>query len=311
MLTSCRDKDNGCDDCGQLTPPYGVIASAVGGELAFFDLVDLKPIRYESLTGWATACEVLPAGGKLIATDNDAGALSILTIPDMESLEQISIGGTPIDLRVARNSMSAHLLTHNSRYYRISLDAIEVDTIDVGLEPRRLKMRPGDQWTWITCPGDSTIRVIKEQGFFEDMQIRFPVPCTDVEFSPNGFLAYCALPGTDKLMVLDAENADVLDTLQMFGATIDLGVSSEGRYVMAVDSNRGDARVYDTFSDTHANLRCGTSAIRVRYSSASHAFFVICPLQSMILRVDPWMATPTVTDTLYVDPIPQCMSFLE
>ncbi len=308
---SCRDKDNGCDDCGQLSPPYGIIASAVGGELAFFNLVDLRPIRSETLAGWATACEIVPSGGRLVATDNDAGALSVLTIPEMESLEHISIGGTPVDVRVARNSLTAHLLTHNSRYYRISLNSIEVDTVDTGLEPRRLKLRPGDHWAWIACPGDSTVRVIKEQGFFEERRLVFTGPCTDVEFSPNGVLAYCALPGSDQLMVLEAQNGEPVDTFAMPGTVVDLSVSSDGRYVMAVDSNHGVSRVIDVFDGITQDIQCGTSAIRVRYSSAARAFFVVCPRQNMVLRVNPYSTPPAITDTIFVEPIPQCLSFLE
>lgn len=311
MLTSCRDKDNGCEECGQLSPPYGVIASATDGELAFFDLMNLQVIRNASMPGWATACEILPIGGTLIATDNDVGALSLFTLPEVDRFEQVDIAGTPVDLRVAQNSLTAHLLTHNSRYYRISFADFEVDTVETGLDPRRLKLRPGDQWTWIACPGDCTVRAIKEQGFFEDFRIEFNGPCTDIEFSPDGALAYCALPSSDQLMIIDASDGEIVDSLLMFGSVIDLGISDDGRFLMAVDSTRGDARVYDIFGGEFHSLRCGTSASRVRYSETSEAFFVVCPRQNMVVRVDPEASPPVITDSIIVEPIPQCLSFLE
>lgn len=311
IVTSCREKDNGCDDCGQLTPPYGVIASATEGQLTFFDLVDLHVIRHAVMPGWATACELLPSGVTLVATDNDVGALSLFYLPEVNRFEQVDIAGTPVDLRVARSSLTAHLLTHNSRYYRISFANIQVDTVETGIEPRRLKMRPGDQWTWIACPGDSTVRIIKEQGFFEESRVRFNGPCTDIEFSPDGALVYCALPSSDQLMILDAADGEFLDSLVMFGSVVDLGISTDGQYLMAVDSTRGDARIYDLFNGNSSDLRCGTSAVRVRYSQASGAFFVVCPLQSMVVRVRPETSPPVVQDTLFVQPIPLCLSFLE
>ncbi|MBK6909845.1 MAG: hypothetical protein IPH10_02765 [bacterium] len=312
FVAGCRDKGDSCEDCSQLARPFLAVASAVGGELAFFNPITGVYLGGGELAGWATACELTQIGDRLIVTDNVVGAMSIYALPDVDRLEQLSIAGTPIDLRVSANSGSAHLITHNGRYYRVSLSTLDTDTNATGFDPRRLRLRPPtDFQTWIACRGDSTIRVVQAQGLQEIRRIELPAYCSDIEFSPDGARAYCALPERDELWVVDAETGAVVDTIAVVGAAIDLAMSLDGRYLMAADSGHGDVGVFDLVAGTTSAIRCGTRAIRPRYSHASEAFFVICPGQSYVLRVDPHTTPPTVTDTLQVEAIPQCMAILE
>lgn len=282
------------------------------GELAFFDLRDLHLIQKESLLGWATACELVPSGNGLLVADNESGALLLYGLSEFGLLTHVSIAGTPTDLRVARSSATGHLITNNSRYYRFPLSTFDPDTMFTGENPRRIRMRPiGDQSAWIACRGDSTVRAIKEQGFFEEMSISFPSPCTDVAFSPDGLLAYCAVPGNDAIYVLDAGTGIFVDSLNFNSTIVDLCMSQQGHYLLAVDSADGDAKLFDLEHGIDESMNFGDSAIRPGFSVSSHAFFVICPAESRVLRLDPFVSPPRVTDTLDVDPIPQCLSFLE
>jgi len=289
-----------------------LIASAVGGELAFFDLNDLQVIRTEQMTGWATALELVPGGSRFIAADNETGALAVFSLPEADRLEQLSIGGTPIDLRLSRNGLTAHLLTNNSRYFRIATNAVDADTHFTGPSPRRLRLRPHNELdAWITCRGDNSIRVVQQEGFFEVLRIPMPSRCTDIEFSPDGVRGYCALPDLQLLFVLDATTGVQIDSFDISGSIIDLAVSTDGHYLLSADSTDGMSTLLDLVARQSFPVQLGTSAIRPRYSAASAAFFAICPTESYILRLDPYSTPPQVTDTIRVEPIPQCMSFLE
>jgi len=312
VLAACREKGDSCEDCGQLSRPLLVVASAVGGELAFFNPVSGEYVGGGDLSGWAAACDLTQVGERLVVTDNVAGAMSIYSMPEVERLEQLSIGGTPIDLRVSANSALAHLITHNGRYFRISLATLIADTNMTGIDARRLRLRPpADLQTWITCRGDSTLRVVQAQGFEEVRSIDLPAHCTDLEFAPDGSRVYAALPGLDVMWVIDSETGVAIDTLPLPGVSIDLAISHDGRFLMAVDSSLGNSRIFDLVNDTVAQLRCGTNAIRPRYSNSTQSFFVICPFQAYVLRVDPYQDPPRVVDTLSVAAIPQCMALLE
>lgn len=310
---ACRDKCIDCDnDEGQLEPPFGVVASAVGGELTFFDLQTLDILLEERQQGWSTACELLPIGNRFFSADNESGVLSIYQLPDFEQVESLPIGGTPIDLSLDRTLLSVHLITRNGQYYRIPFSSMEADTTETGQFPRRIRFRPpSDHHAWIPCSGDSAVHIIEMQGFYESASIKFPAVCTDVCFSSNGEFAFCAVPGASRLFKLNAATHEFVDTLSLFTGTTDLAISDDGRYMAAVDSAFGNVRIWDHLSGGSATLRCGTQAIRVRYSATRGRFFVICPQEAWLLCIDPGTSPPQVTDTMFVASIPQCISFSE
>lgn len=310
LILACRDKDD--RDSRRFEPPYGVIASASGGELAFFDLDNLEFIAQEQQVGWATACEFQPINDRLVTIDSEAGGFAVYEMPDVEQVQHLTVSGTPIDLKLDRNQLSAHVITRNGLYFRIAFSNLQADTVDTGPNPRRIALRPlNDFEAWIPCMGDSSIRVIEQQGFYEALRIALPTACTDICFTPSGNAAYCALPGANRIYLIDAEDGTFIDTLSFNATTVDLAISPEGRYLAAADSNSGNVRIWDLTTNAVGTVRCGTGAIRVRYSSTQESFFAICVEESWVLCIDPSTNPPVVTDTLPVVTQPRCMSFLE
>lgn len=288
------------------------MGSAIHGELAFFDLRDLHLIRTEVLDGWATACGLVPTGNGLFVADNESGTLQYIQLNAYELQRTVSIAGTPVDLAVSHNTTAVHLITNNSRYYRFPYTLSEPDTVFVGDNPRRIRLQPQiEQFAWIVCRGEGTVRVIRESGLEEVRSISFPSPCTDVTFSPDGVRAYCAVPNERKIYVVDTQNGAFTDSLAGIGGVIDLCMSDQGHHLIAADSVSGNTKLFDLERHTDELLNCGSSAIRPAYSVSSHAFFVICPVDSFVVRVDPFSVPAKVTDTLRVEPFPQCISFLE
>lgn len=312
LASGCRDKCNDCDTSGQLEPPYGVVISAVGGEVAFFDLETLEFVLVDKQQGWATACELLPVGSRLVTTDNEAGGIAVYQVPTLEKLQSIALSGTPIDVKLDHAYLSAHVITNNGLYFRVPFSTLIADTADTGPSPRTLRFRPpSDQEAWIPCTGDRTVRVINMLGLQETARLSFAEACTDVCFSTDGSVAYCAVPGSGKLYKFSSHDYEILDSLSLVSGVVDLAISADGRYIAAADSINGIVRVYDLSNNEHSTIRCGTEARRVRYSSSRSSFFVICPQESWVLRIDPTAFPAEVRDTLVVERIPQCMSFLE
>ncbi|MCB9366616.1 MAG: hypothetical protein H6506_00550 [Calditrichaeota bacterium] len=286
--------------------------SAVGGEVALFDLSTLEIRSEERQQGWATACELLSTESRLVTTDNESGGMAVYQIPSLERVESMSLSGTPVDLRLDRYSLSAHVITRNGLYFRIPFSSLLPDTLDTGPSPRRIRFRPpSDLEAWITCPGDMTVRVIDMQGPHESGSISFAAACTDVCFTPDGGWAYCAVPGTQRLYKVAAGSHTITDSLLLQDGSVDLAICDAGRYVAAADSVTGRLRVFDLQHGASSEIFCGTEARRVRYSVSRSSFFVLCPQESWVLRVDPSVIPLTVQDTLRVASSPQCMAFLE
>lgn len=311
LIIACRDKDDDSDS-RRFDPPYGVIASAVGGELAFFDLDNLEFITLEGQEGWATACELQSINGRLVTIDSEAGGFAVYELPEVAQVQHLGISGTPIDLKLDRSQLSAHVITRNGLYFRIAFSNLQADTIDTGPQPRRIALQPPNDFVaWIPSLGDSSIHVYQMQGFFEHFRIDLPAPCTDVCFKSDGSAAFCALPGLDNIYLLDAGDGRFIDSLSFNSTTVDLAMSHDGRYLAAADSNSGDVKIWDLTANTSGLIRCGSGAMRVRYSSTQYSFFVICTEESWVLNIDPTTNPPTVSDTLIVTSSPRCMSFRE
>ncbi|MBK6767152.1 MAG: WD40 repeat domain-containing protein [bacterium] len=312
LVVACRDKCTDCDEPGRFEPPYAVVASAVGGELAFFDLRDLSVVADGYQQGWATACELQSIANRLITIDSESGGLAIYELPEIEAVDNTIIAGTPIDLKLDHAQLSAHVITRSGVYYRIPFSTMVGDTTDTGSLPRRLAFRPpADHESWIACVGDNSVRVVRMQGFFESRRIDFNGACTDVCFSPGGDSVFCAVPDEDRIYVLHSEDGIALDTLTVASTVVDLAISRDGRYLAAADSVSGNVRIWDLLAGREGSLRCGTSAVRIRYSNVRHAFLVVCPEQNWVMAVNPVLDSLAVTDTLVVAASPQCISLRE
>lgn len=312
LIAGCRDKCADCDDTGRFEPPYLVVASAIGGELAFFDLRDLSLIAEGHQEGWATACELQSIASRLITIDSEAGGLAVYELPEIEQVDNTIIAGTPVDLKLDFAQLSAHVITRAGVYYRIPFSTMIGDTTDTGSLPRRITFRPpNDYEAWIPCVGDNSIRVIRMQGLHETRRIQFNGAPTDVCFSPGGGSAFCAVPEEGRVYMLNAESGEISDTLQFASTIVDLAISNDGRYLAAADSVSGNVRIWDLPDSRYGSLRCGSGAMRLRYSAVRHAFFAVCTAEDWILAINPVLDSLAVTDTLFVSASPQCISISE
>jgi len=309
LLISCL-LSVGCDDKEGINPeglfpPLGAAFSSAGGEVTFFNLSTGDIVDTRSLNGHYTQSASFSLSGTfLYLTDNHADNVAIYSLPAFEFSASLPNGGAPIDLCINRAATQVYLINANGNLRRYNQIDGGVDTVAVGLQPRRLALTPiEERHVWIACRGDSSVYIVDLNGFFCSDTLRFESPPSDIRFSPDGNLAYIALQDEEGIRVFDAhtyeENED--NELDAGPGPMDLAINRDGTVLVASDSTLGQVRVYNLVNHGDWSLAVGGSAGRVRFSR-NQMFYVISCEENIVISVNSASVPPMIADTVCVPP---------
>lgn len=303
FLLSCHMKDDGVNpDPDVLTPPLGVVFSTAQKGVTFFSLSTGEIVRSDEIDGWVTAADVNLAGSWLYTGDAYANEVNSYRLPHFALNTSVRIGGSPRDLYTNTASNLVYIITRNALFWRHLVSEQNYDSLEVGLEPRRMAIRPPDEaQAWVACEGDRSVHILDLFQSRELDTLTFSTRPTDVVFSPGGDRAYVALRNPGQVIVLNAMDFVVTDTLDAGTGPFDLDVSYSGQFLAASDSLTGHVRVWDLNHQTHEDIYVGGSPARVRFRSACNTFYVMSLAENRIIRVDVTESGPMVMDSISIE----------
>jgi DNA-binding beta-propeller fold protein YncE len=257
----------GCDDkidphVVGLFPPLGAAFSVAGGEVTFFDLTtgEIKDTR--EMNGYTISASFALSGNAVYLTNNDADNVAIYELPEFEPAVSLPNGGVPLDLCINRAATVVYLINANGNLRRYNQVDEGIDTVAVGMNPRRLTLTPVEERNlWVACRGDSSVHIVDLNSFSCSDRLKFDQQPSDIRFSPDGNLAYVALQGFGGIHVIDAHTLAEIEVLQAGPGPMDLAIDHEGRLLVASDSTLGRVKVWDLLDHQDWSLNVGGSDI--------------------------------------------------
>ncbi|MBU1921083.1 hypothetical protein KKG66_09565, partial [bacterium] len=297
--TGCKDKVAQTDPY-PIYPPVGAAFSAESGEVTFFSLLTNEiTVTREIGEVVSSAAFALP-GTALYLANNYLGKIAIYSLPHMERIDLLETGGVPLDLCLNRVATKIFLINANGNFRRFGRDDTNVDTLGVGLAPRRLTLKPVEEMqVWIACRGDSSVYIVDLLDFFAHDTLHFQTPPSDVCFSLGGDIAYIALQNGHGIARLSSDTFAESSRLSAGPGPIDLALSHEGTMLVASDSTLGEVRIWNFESGaswTQMDIPVGGSAGRIRFAS-NNTFYVISRAESHVVCIDLRGPTPEIIDT--------------
>jgi DNA-binding beta-propeller fold protein YncE len=306
LAVGCHDKEaDTVTNTGVVTAPSGLAFSAPDGRMTFFSMEDGHFIGTRTLGAWSVAHAAFNLQGDLlVVTDGAHSRVVGIRMSDLNEVVSRTIAGIPTDLQVSSSGAQAYVTTQNSILWVCSMSSGHVDTMEVGPEPRRARLRPpSDVELWVACKGDNTLRIVELQSLHTIDTLHFAQPATAIAFSPDGVRGYIAVQGSPGLVwVVDGQTREAYDFLDAGLGPFELAISGDGRYLAAADSATQRTRIWDLHTSQVWNVSTGGPAERIRYSQSTGAFFVCMNAQNSVVKIDISGETPMVTDTIAIAP---------
>ena len=311
MFVLCCLLYAGCSDKvvpptpGPIYPPIGAAFSAAGGEVTFFSLITNEITIQKEISGYTSSAAFALVGSFLYIADNYLDMIAIYSLPGMERVDLLETGGVPLDLCLNRTANQIFLINANGNFRRYGRDDSNVDTLGVGLGPRRLALTPNEEMqTWIACRGDSSVYIVDLVDFFAHDTLHFSSPPSDICFTPDGATAFVALQSEQGVQMIDAHSLAVLGILDAGPGPMDLAINREGTILVASDSTLGQVRIWNI--ENHENptvwdIDVGERAGRVRFSRGN-TFYVMSREENHVVCVDVSVEPPEIVSTIDVPP---------
>ena len=304
LFTSCNSKSpTRSNPEGLISPPIGIAFSIPGSEMTFFDLDECDTVQTQAMNQWAVVSAAINfQGSRLILADDNTTRIGVFSLPEFTQISITAIGGVPIDMQLSVTGSHAYIITANANFWIFSVSAQRFDTLETGLNPRRLTLRPpSSNQAWVACAGNSALYIYNLSNFQPLDTLYFAQIPTSVAFKPDGAYAYVALQGNPGIVeAFDANTREHIGFMEAGAGPFDLAMSSDGEWLAATDSLLHRVRFWGLSHLQQWDVGIGASPDRIRYSSNEHAFFVGCSQRSHIYRIDTSEEGPILSDSVAI-----------
>ena len=306
LLAGCHSKSTiESHPDGLITSPVGIVFSIPNSEVTFFDLDNCDSVGAIDLGSWSVISgSINVQGSRLVVADDNSARIGVFSLPYFTEIASASIGGVPMDAQLNHSGSLVFIITNNSNFWIYSVGGNQFDTLETGVWPRRLTLRPPDDvQAWVACPGDLAVYVY-DLGVFQPLDtMYFDLMPTAIAFRSDGAFAYVALagdPGT--IVIFDATTRGPIGYMEAGSGPFELAMSFDGTKLAASDSTLGQVRIWDLARTEQWDLNVGGSPGRIRYSVNQNAFYVTSRQQSRVHRIDVTGGVPTISHSLTVPP---------
>lgn len=301
LSAGCKDKIIPPEP-NPLYAPLGAAFCSGDGTVTFFSLITNEITSSWDIGGFVSSAAFARNGTALYVANNYLGKIGVYTLPNMQRVDLLETGGIPHDLCLNQAATQIFLINSNGNFRRYGHTDVDVDTLGVGLAPRRLALKPDhENEVWIACRGDSSVYVVDLEHFYADDTLRFDDVPSDVCFSVSGDIAYVALQNRAGIARLSTESYQELGSrLDSGPGPIDLAINREGMMLVASDSSSGIVKVWNFASGanwTQMDLNVGRSAGRVRFAN-NNTFYVLLRENCQVVCVDTRGQLPEITDRI-------------
>ncbi len=306
LLTNCHSKNTTGTSPDSLAPPIGIAFSNPGEEMTFFDLDDCEVTGTQVLSSWAVSCaQINFQGDRMVVIDDNHARIGVFSLPDLSEATSVALGGVPMDLQLTTSGSLAYVVTQNSVLWQYAISAHNLDTLDTGVAPRRLALRPPNGLQlWVACQGSYAVFVYDLSVFQPLDTLEFVTEPTAVAFRPDGLFAYVARRGSPgEVEIVDAASRTVVGFMDAGSGPFDLAMSDNGQILAASDSARGRVRIWNLTNSQQWDINVGSSPGRIRYAANEQAFYVCGRQQGHVYRISATGEAPVLTDTVRTAPI--------
>jgi hypothetical protein len=306
LIWSCHSKDELGDDSDLiLSPPLGVVFSAVDGTssvASFFDLSRMRVVSAMNLPGYIiTASGQNLAADRLVLADARDDRIAIFQMPGMNLTHLGNLGGAPMDIEPSFGAGFVYAISRNGSFWIDSVAAGTFDTLEIALFPRRLTLRPPDQdQAWIVNESRKIIQIVllSTEEMFDSM--RFTEPPTDVSFSPDGATAFVSFAGPQSGITAYSATSHQAEANYPIAGTgpFDLAMSDDGEYLAAADSSQGDVNILHLQGGDLWSVHVGSDAGLVRFAHESHILYALAPVDNQVKRIQIGTDGPVLVDSV-------------
>lgn len=284
----------------------GIAFSNPNEKMTFFDLDDCEVSGTHVLASWSVSCaHINVQGDRMVVIDDNHARIGVFNLPNLTEVAASSLGGVPMDMQLTTSGSHAYVVTQNATLWQYSVAAHELDTLDTGVAPRRLTLRPPhDLQLWVACQGSHAV-IIYDLGVFQPLDtLEFSTEPTAIAFRPDGVYAYIARRGSPGLVeIVDADARAVVGFMDAGSGPFDLAMSDNGQVLAASDSALGRVRLWNLSESQQSDINVGSSPGRIRYAANERAFYVCGRQQGHVYRISVAQDTPVLTDTVRADPV--------
>ncbi len=306
LLANCHSKGPTGSSLDSLAPPIGIAFSNPNEQMTFFDLNDCEVTGTHVLASWSVSCaQINFQGDRMVVIDDNHARIGVFSLPDLTEVAASSLGGVPIDMQLTTSGSHAYVVTQNATLWQYSVAAHEFDTLDTGVAPRRLALRPPSSLElWVACEGSRAV-IVYDLSIFQPLDtLEFATEPTAIAFRPDGVYAYVARRGSPGLVeILDAASRTVTGFMEAGSGPFDLAMNENGQILAASDSLLGRVRLWNLAESQQWDIDVGSSPGRIRYAASERAFYVCGRQQGHVYRISVAEDTPVLTDTVRTEPV--------
>lgn len=212
------------------------------------------------IEGEIRAIELTPDGATLYVTRTDRDTVAVVDTTTLQVQEELVVGQRPFGLAFHGPSGRLYVANADSEDVTVvdTLGGTVLATIRVGLNPQNLEVSPDGSRLVVINAGETFVSVIDTETLGVIGSIPIGPTLTSAAVSPDGGLVWVS--SFFEAAVVDLESLAVVDRVEGLQQPWEIDMTSDGRWVVAVNVGRDDVSIIDAAKfEIVANVPVGST----------------------------------------------------
>jgi len=196
--------------------------------------------------------DVDAAGGRLFASNEDAGELAIVDLETGDVLSRVAVGGEPEGVRLSPDRATVYVTSESDHAVTV-VDAKSgrvLHSIEVGWRPRDSVFSADGSRAYVSSEHGGSVAVVDVATSKVQETIGLPAGSLPMglALSPDGQRLYVANGRAGTVSVIDLATSSVVAQVRVGARPWGIGLTSDGKFLYTANGSSNDVSVIDTES---------------------------------------------------------------